>query len=110
MTFTSRGKGIEQLVANDIVSPPGGKPIVAAWDRTVFFVANPDVFPIVHGPDDQTRLVTGLGPRLRRHRSPFIVGLMNWWGVEKSGYSTDRGKMWKGVAEYPPIIDNKIGR
>jgi hypothetical protein len=34
---------------------------------------------------------------------------MNWWGVEKSGYSTDRGKMWKGFAEYPPRIDNKIG-
>ena len=109
MTFTSRSKGIEQLVANDIVSPPGGKPLVAAWDRPVFYVANPDVFPTVHGPDNQRAIVMGWALDYAATDPTFIVGLMNWWGVEKSGYSTDGGKTWKSFAEYPPGIADKIG-
>jgi hypothetical protein len=78
MTFTSRSKGIEQLMANDIVSPPGGKPIVAARDRPVFYVANPDVFPNVHGPDNQHAIVTGWALEYAATDPTFIVGLMNW--------------------------------
>ena len=96
MTFTSRSKGIEQLVANDIVSPPGGKPIVAAWDRPVFYVASPDVFPNVHGPDNQHAIVMGLGPRLRHHRSHFhrwpyeLVGRREIWLLDRPRQDVER--------------------
>ena len=88
---------------------PDGKPLVAAWDRPVFYIANPDVFPNVHGPDKQRAIVMGWALDYAATDPTFIVGLMNWWGVEKSGYSTDGGKTWKSFAEYPPGIADKIG-
>jgi hypothetical protein len=36
IAFISQSAGIEQLVANQILSPPGGKPLLASWDRPVF--------------------------------------------------------------------------
>src|SRR5262249_47498733 len=57
ITFTSQSAGIEQLVANQIVAPPGGKPIVASWDRPVFYVNDPDVYPSTHGPDNQNAIM-----------------------------------------------------
>ena len=35
IVWTSQGIGIEQLVANEIIVPPGGDPVVASWDRGI---------------------------------------------------------------------------
>ncbi len=37
-------RGIEQLVGNDVISPPGGKPVVAAWDFGTFYITNPTTY------------------------------------------------------------------
>ena len=42
--------GIEQLVANEIVVPPGGHPVLASWDRPFFYVADPNAYPSTYGP------------------------------------------------------------
>lgn len=47
ITWNSQTAGIEDLVANEIISPPGGKPVVAAWDFGVFYVNNPDIYPSI---------------------------------------------------------------
>jgi hypothetical protein len=108
-TFTSQSMGIEQLVANVVVAPPGGEPVVGSWDRPVFYVANPDVFPSTHGPDNQTSIVMGWDLDYASTSPAFIIGLFNW-GVEKSGYSTDGGQTWTPFASYPPTIaSGKIG-
>ena len=36
ITWNSQGDGIEQLVANQIIVPTSGHPLVASWDRAVF--------------------------------------------------------------------------
>ena len=36
IVWNSQSVGIEQLVANDIIVPPGGHPILASWDRAFF--------------------------------------------------------------------------
>jgi hypothetical protein len=107
ITFTSQSKGIEQLVANQVISPPGGKPVVASWDRPVFYVADRDAFPSTHGPDNQNAIVMGWALDYASTDPAFIVGLINWWGIEKSGYSTDSGRTWTKFATYP--ADSKIG-
>ena len=45
-TWHSQSAGIEQLVANDIIAPPGGQPVVSSWDRPFFYVADPDQIPV----------------------------------------------------------------
>jgi len=109
-TFTSQSMGIEQLVANQIIAPPGGKPVLASWDRPVFYVNNPDTFPSIHGPDNQHSILMGWALDYASTNPAFIVGLFNWWGIEKSAFSTDGGQSWTPFAAYPPTIrDSKIG-
>ncbi len=109
ITFTSRSKGIEQLVANEVIAPPGGKPVVASWDRPVFYVADRDAFPSTHGPDNEHAIVMGWALDYASTDPTFIVALMNWWGIEKSGYSTDGGRTWTTFASHPLAADSKIG-
>jgi len=109
ITFTSQSIGIEQLVANWIIAPPGGHPIVASWDRPVFRVENPDTFPTSHGPDRAQSILMGWSVDYASTDPSFIVGLMNW-NVEKSGYSTDGGQTWSQFASQPPLFSNgKLG-
>jgi photosystem II stability/assembly factor-like uncharacterized protein len=109
VTFTSQSVGIEQLVANQILSPPGGKPLVASWDRPIFYVADPDAFPADHGPDNQNAIVMGWALDYASTDPRTIVGIFNW-GVEKSGYSSDGGRTWQPFASHPPTIaDGKLG-
>ena len=110
ITFISQTAGIEQLVANQIVAPPGGKPVLASWDRPVFFVDNSAQYPTTHGPDNQRAIVMGWALDYAWTSPAFIAGLFNWWGIEKSGFSLDGGRTWAPFASYPPTTKNgKIG-
>jgi hypothetical protein len=42
--------GIEQLVTNWIISPPGGNPVVCCWDHAFFPITNPSYYPATYGP------------------------------------------------------------
>jgi hypothetical protein len=53
VVWTSTTRGIEQLVANAISVPPGGKPVLASWDRALFRIDDPDAFPTSHGPTNR---------------------------------------------------------
>jgi len=100
VTWTSRSLGIEQLVANQVLAPPGGAPVVASWDRPVFRCAEPDAFPATHGPDREDAILMGWSVDYASTEPSFIAGLMNW-GKEKSGYSTDGGRTWQRFPAYP---------
>ena len=50
LTWNSVSRGIEELVSNDIVAPPRGKPVTAHWDFGLFYHVNPDAFPLKKGP------------------------------------------------------------
>lgn len=109
--WTSQSKGIEQLVSNRLVSPAaGGTPLYFAWDRPVFQITNPDVYPSVHGPNRDKSIVMGWGGDYAIDDPRFVVGLMNWWGTEQSGYSIDGGASWTKFATVPAeVAAGKIG-
>jgi hypothetical protein len=107
--WNDQSAGIEQLVANQVVAPPGGKPLLLSWDRPVFRVDDPEVFATSYGPDNQNAIVMGWALDYASSNPAFLVGLFNWQ-VEKSGYSRDGGRNWVPFAAYPPTVtQGKIG-
>jgi peptidoglycan hydrolase-like protein with peptidoglycan-binding domain len=99
VTFTWQSKGIEQLVANYIVSPPGGDPLVVSWDRAVFDVDNPDVFPSGYGPANS--FAAGWDVDYAKNNSNYVAGVLGSGNNQASGYSTDGGKTWQTFASMP---------
>jgi Bacterial Ig domain len=107
--WNSQNSGIEQLVGNLVLAPPGGKPIVLAWDRPVFYVNNPEVYPSRHGPNNVNEIVMGWSADWASTSPATIVAIMNWWGVDVSGISTDGGRNWRAFAALPGEVPSKIG-
>ena len=50
LTWVTQSRGIEQLVANDVVSPPGGKPVLAGWDFGLRVSEDVNQFLLNHEP------------------------------------------------------------
>jgi hypothetical protein len=101
--WISQSLGVEQLVTNEIISPPGGKPVVANWDFGVFYVNNTDVFPAAHGTVNG-KFAAGWSIDWASSNPSFIVGLVSWWNGQRSGYSTDGGQTWTPFPTYPPSV------
>jgi photosystem II stability/assembly factor-like uncharacterized protein len=109
LAYASRSAGIEQLVANQIIAPPGGKPLLASWDRPVFRI-DLDRYPLRHGPNNEHSIVMGWALDYAAKQPDYIAGLFNWWGVEVSGFSRDGGRTWTPFPAYPPLTSTgKIG-
>jgi hypothetical protein len=108
IVWNSQSAGIQEVVANDILVVPGGNghPILAAWDWGFFDIANPDVAP---SGRSLPGFVAGWSLDYSPWQSNFIVGLADWWGVEKSGYSTNGGKTWTTFATMPSFVGKTIG-
>ena len=100
--WNDQSAGIEQLVANAIIVPPGGKPILASWDRPFFYISNPNAFPSTYGPHDVDTMLEGWSVDYASSNPNFIVGLADNWGNEQSGYSTDGGQTWNFFPSFIP--------
>jgi hypothetical protein len=94
-----QSRGIEQLVANWIVVPPGGKPLCFNWDRAIFKVDNPNTFPSVHLPSDEFN--AGWHGDYSPSDPNFIVGHCAWLTTYEGGYSTDGGTTWTVFPSQP---------
>jgi BNR/Asp-box repeat len=109
INWTSQSIGIEQLVANEVLVAPGGKPVVASWDRGFTYISNPNEFPSTYGPVDGS-FVAGWSLDYASSSPNFLVGIADWWGTEESGYSTDGGQTWTPFAsEIPGAGSSFIG-
>jgi photosystem II stability/assembly factor-like uncharacterized protein len=110
LVYASRSAGVEELVANEIIAPPGGAPLLASWDRPVFRVEDPDRYPSRHGPNNAHAIVMGWALDFAAGQPNYVAGLFNWWGVEQSAFSHDGGRSWTPFASYPPLTSaGKIG-
>lgn len=100
MIWKSQSTGIEQLCANDIVVPPGGKPVLASWDRPVFVIDDPERFPTGYLPPGDFSM--GWSVDYATSDPGFIVGLVNWWNNQRIGFTRD-GKTWVQFPTQPPV-------
>lgn len=113
-TWTSQSRGIEQLVSNQLVAPPGGAPLYLAWDRPIFRLDDPNTYPKTHGPGNADEIVMGWGADYAPDDPKTIVALINWssWpsALDRSGISTDGGITWTPFGSIPAEIPaGKIG-
>jgi 20S proteasome alpha/beta subunit len=109
VTWNSQSAGIEQLVANEILVAPGGKPIVASWDRPFFYVSDPNSYPTSYGVGNPNKFSAGWSLDYASSNPNFIVGINDWWGTEQSGYSTDGGQTWHTFPNMPSFAGTTIG-
>lgn len=59
--WAANSVGIEQLVVNLVVSPPGNSPLVGVWDKGTLLSANPDAFATVQYPQNSVPIVDTWG-------------------------------------------------
>lgn len=101
-TWVSQSAGIEQLVSNQILVPPGGAPIVASWDRATHYLSDLSKYPESYGPNNS--FAAGWGIDYASSNPKFIAGVFNFFGTDQSGYSTDGGKTWQQFATKPSPV------
>ena len=106
LNFYDQSVGIENLVANEILVPPGGDPVLASWDRPFFQITNPNAYPSTYGPADSDNIVAGWSVDYASSTPSFLVGLADWWGTEESGYSTNGGQTWTNFPTEIPGADS----
>jgi photosystem II stability/assembly factor-like uncharacterized protein len=94
LTYSDMSVGIENLVANEIIVPPGGDPVLASWDRPFFHISNLHAYPSTYGPVNSDNIVAGWSVDYASSNPKFLVGLADWWGTEETGYSTNGGRTW----------------
>ena len=102
VVWTSESIGIEQLVANEIIVPPGGDPVLASWDRPFFYIDNANAYPSTYSPNTGATLTDGWSIDYASSNPNFLVGIADNWGLEESGYSTNGGQTWTPFASFMP--------
>lgn len=106
IVWHSKSRGIEQLVANTVLAPPGGDPVFASWDRAFFKKRNLDQFSDCYGGGDFSM---GWSLDYASSDPRVLVGISNWWGKEESGISRDGGRSWQRFGSYPRWPKDTIG-
>lgn len=107
--LVSQSAGIENLVVNWIISPPGKNPVVACMDRAFFAPTGPKTFPADYGPNySGTDIKEGFSVDWASSNPDFLVGV--WapgfviYGTPSLATSSDGGRTptwttitWSGV-------------
>ena len=98
VTWNDQSAGIEQLVANEIIVPPGGNPILASWDRPFFYITNFNAYPSTYGPVASVNIDAGWSVDYASSNPSFIAGLIDNGAAV---YSTNGGQSWNNFASLP---------
>ncbi|MFK8013906.1 MAG: hypothetical protein AB8G17_00520 [Gammaproteobacteria bacterium] len=105
--WTVQSRGIEQLVANDVIVPPGQKPILGGWDFGLRVSEDPEVFPLTHGPSRRFNSTWQL--EWTPAQSGFVISNTSDHrfccsadgDAVQAGYSEDGGRTWTKFATLP---------
>src|SRR5271170_4760349 len=76
LTLTDISVGIENLTAVQVISPPGGNPVLSCLDFQGFYVSNPSTFTAQHITEDGSglQLTAGFSLDYATTNPQFIVG------------------------------------
>ena len=104
--WSSSSVGIEEMVAQPAVIPPGGNPVLTVEDETLFTIFDPDVFTAQHYTvnlwNGNNGLASGTDISYAPNQPKYLAVLANNLTAgnplaassEYSGYSTDGGDSW----------------
>lgn len=103
----SMAAGIEQLITNKIMSPPGGNPLVLSWDRAAFVIVDPKKYPSTYYPGSElagtaAEINYGWDADYATSDPSFVCVYAD--AVNGLFYSTNKGAAW---SDYP---NSPIGR
>ncbi|RYG14110.1 MAG: hypothetical protein EON92_03330 [Burkholderiales bacterium] len=109
ITWTSQSRGIEELVANDAVKPPGQALVVAAWDFGIHVKEDLDRFSSTYGPKERVLIAAqqlAWSPAdpafLVTNASDTRTGCCSEDGdAVLAGFSTDGGRHWRRFESLP---------
>jgi hypothetical protein len=107
--WVSQTRGVEELVANDVIKPPGGPPAFAAWDFGIHVKDDLDSFSLTYGPKERILISaqqvdwSPSDPRfLVTNATDARVGCCSEDGdTVLAGYSEDGGRSWRKFASLP---------
>jgi hypothetical protein len=106
-SWISQSAGIEQLVANWILSPPNGIPLGLVYDRVVFRFGNLSVYPSGHGAANPAAnpIVHGwTGDWASSDPSTIVVVASQNGSADESSSSSDGGLTWTRWPTLPPGV------
>lgn len=105
-------EGIEETCGNDLVAPPGGRPVAAMWDLGVVHFSDPDSYSAEKSPPG---FMSAWALDWCATEPTFLVGVLRSQvssvpHPRSSGYSTDGGRSWTRFAALvdgtaPPELD-----
>jgi Big-like domain-containing protein len=105
VNWAANSIGIEQLVVNGILAPPGGSPLSIMWDRGVVYNQNPDDFGLVQYPQLTDILDDGFGIDYAfASGSAVASGLIVAHVAGTNNYSaksSNGGKTWAAWPTFP---------
>ena len=112
ITWQIQSRGIEQLVSNDVIAPPGGPVITASWDFGIFAHDNLDVCATTKLPTNRFNSAWDLD--YASSDPKFLVAVVSdhraygcyyWCQVDgqslQSGYSINGGRTWTVFPRFP---------
>jgi hypothetical protein len=96
----SASEGIEEMCGNDVIAPPGGKPVAAMWDLGAFYFGDVDTYSAQRS---QPGFMSAWALDWCAADPKFIAGVFRSHldfvpKANSSGYSTDGGRTWTRFA------------
>lgn len=116
LTWTSETRGIEELVANDVIQPPGKAPLFAAWDFGIHVKPDLDAFSTGYGPKERV-LASAQQLDWSPSNPDFIVTnasdhsfcCASDGDAVLAGFSLDGGRSWSKFKTLPTPPGTKDG-
>lgn len=104
VAWTSISEGIEELVTNDIIAPPGlNRRTMAAWDRPLFSSNDSSVYPATHGPNNEFNNAWDVDWSASNpsYQVALVSDRVASRGPLNPSYSTDAGQTWSSFPTTP---------
>lgn len=108
VVLTAWSRGIEELVANDVVAPEGQAPLFAAWDFGVHRMENPDAFSTGYGPKERVLIAAqqldwsaGTPSFIVTNASDTMRCCAEDGDAVLAGFSLDGGRSWEKFRTLP---------
>lgn len=109
LTWESQSRGIEEIVATDIISPPGIAPMFAGWDFGIHVKSRLDTYSTTYGPRE--RVIIAVQQLAWSPADPSFVATnasdtrQNCCAQDGqsvlAGYSNDAGRTWSRFPVLP---------